>query len=64
MSLESKQQDLSMLNAMLLTSDHMYLIQKALLGDATSVAALQAKQDEISAAEAEVAAALAGGGDE
>jgi hypothetical protein len=63
MSLESKQQDLSMLKAMLLTSDHMYLIQKALLGDAIAKTELQAKQDEISAAEAE-AVALAGGSDE
>jgi hypothetical protein len=56
MSLESKQQDLSMLKAMLWTSDHMYLMQKALLGDAASVAALQAKQDEITALETEIAA--------
>jgi len=52
-----------MLKAMLLTSDHMYLIQKALLGDAIAKTELQAKQDEISAAEAE-AVALAGGSDE
>jgi hypothetical protein len=55
MSLELKQQDLSMLKAMLWTSDHMYLMQKAILGDATSVAALQAKQDEITTLETEIA---------
>tara|TARA_B100001093_G_C26365887_1_gene816545 strand:+ start:52 stop:234 length:183 start_codon:yes stop_codon:yes gene_type:complete len=56
MSLESKQQDLSMLKAMLWSSDHMYLMQKAILGDAAAVAALQAKQDEITTLETEIAA--------
>lgn len=56
MSLESKQQDLSILKAMLWNSDHMYLMQKAILGDDAAVASLQAKQNEITTLETEIAA--------
>ena len=56
MSLESKQQDLSILKAMLWNSDHVYLMQKAMLGDDAAIASLQAKQNEITKLETEIAA--------